>query len=584
LHAPGSIFGEYRLERCVAQGSAASVWLAARLDRDERAALKLLAPAAVAPSDRPAAYEQLIAALAAAGRLKRPGLQVTLDPVRGPDGLFGLASQWLEGGPILPRRDLLRPGVLDEQLRLLAGLAEVLGWLHLRGIAHGNVKPGNVLVTSGRAPSLVLVDLVWTHAGLSRRRGAETPEGGAAHPASDQWCAARLLHAQALEATPGIAPAEALGRLPVPVLRVLKRALAPDPAQRFPDLPAFAAALEQARVELEEETGRAKLEVERGRERGSSDTREIPALRALAPPEAPTEARESVRAPTLEAERELRRSGKLPELVRQASLPRQETRASSASIRLRELEPPRRAQTQDPTEPLEAVLPERAFAWSRWALGIFALAVLIASATVFLVSRPTEEHPSVRAPTRDATIPAGATEAPAAPERIAAVTEDASVPLEAEAPETVEPVAQPARRDEPLARRAPEREEADPPASAEPQRVEAATRIAPADAPARPRTTAPPEASRRARRERECRPGDPQACFEAGVLAEQSERGAKRARAHHERACDERMAAACAHLAALWASGRGGAANARTAEALRRRACALGHAPSCEAR
>ncbi|MCA9552750.1 MAG: protein kinase, partial [Myxococcales bacterium] len=258
MFKPGDLIGEYQLERPLGEGGLGVAWLARRVDRPGAVALKLIRPDRVPATARGAAYDQVSRALTAVGRLEHDSLQPVLGTALGGDGVFGVAAQYLEGGPFERIGDLGRRDVLVQALALVRQLAEVLAWLHSRGLVHGNVKPQNALVTpSAAGPRLVLLDLAWSRAGLGRRteatRAYVSPEQLTKQPptfASDQWATARILHQLAMQAAPGASQTQALTALPLPVLRVMKRALEQDPKARFASMESFVQALEFAEEEL----------------------------------------------------------------------------------------------------------------------------------------------------------------------------------------------------------------------------------------------------------------------------------------------------------------------------------------------
>jgi serine/threonine protein kinase len=70
------------------------------------------------------------------------------------DGAPYAATEYVAGGSLADKLSgRLYPVV--EGLRLVAQLAEVVSYLHRQGVAHGNLKPGNVLLAAGGIPRLV---------------------------------------------------------------------------------------------------------------------------------------------------------------------------------------------------------------------------------------------------------------------------------------------------------------------------------------------------------------------------------------------------------------------------------------------
>lgn len=644
------VIGEYRLLALLGEGALGVVWHAQRIDRPETVALKLIQPARVSAGARRQAYDELTRALTRTGRLEHAHLQsLSGIALRPEDGVFGLAAQHYDGGPFENLGNIGRRETLIKALGLLRQLAEVLSWLHELGLVHGNIKPTNTLVTPGPSgPSIVLTDLCWSLAHLGRRtektRIFVSPEQLArqsATAASDQWTAARMLHQLAVRGSPGSSQTEALTSLPLPVLKVLKRALEHDPKARFASMSSFVQALENA----EEELGSAGASAPSAL---PTPTLEVSAIDAIAvrraseagrraaapepedehehehdPNEAPTSA---TRAPLREAATEpgtLRKvSAPAPAPVQHAD-PSQESADPTTPISLQAINPstdrhdtpvPRSGPLlpSDPTDILPAVRPAKK-SGPGLALGLtlFVAALVIAGSGFVLWTN----HAATEAPLALAAAPPPAkADAPDKVEAPAKVVDRVEAPAEVidkvEAPaEGVDMAPAPAKVKAPAptppSKRA-MRAAAPPPAAIE----IAAKATVPTIANESPMTRL--ERGCQAGRRTDCKTlGDAylsgdgvardttqgrvyygracdlrltSACRQAGSLyaATGRDSDAKRARRYFEKACDTGQAAACGELAELWAEGLGGAANPRTAKALANRACKMGHKPSCE--
>jgi hypothetical protein len=186
------------------------------------------------------------------------------------DGVPWIAYALLDGCDLDAwRRREGRPG--DELLATWAVQgALALAVVHEAGLVHRDVKPANVFVRA-EDQSLVLVDFGISRAEQRREGTLHTQEGmilgtpGYMAPelfrgqppsaASDQWAWAAVIAELATGEAPygTYEPAEVLkasasfragdGLAPGHLGAVVQRALAPDPARRFPDSAAFAAAL-----------------------------------------------------------------------------------------------------------------------------------------------------------------------------------------------------------------------------------------------------------------------------------------------------------------------------------------------------
>lgn len=135
--------GPYRVQRPLGEGALGRVYLATRASGSRQAAVKLLRPELAAD----AAYRARFAAEAAAartvsGRFIAP--VVDADPYA---ALPWVATAYVPG-PTLEQR-IRRSGLMDERrLRELGrALAEALVSMHRAGVAHGALRPGNVLMS-----------------------------------------------------------------------------------------------------------------------------------------------------------------------------------------------------------------------------------------------------------------------------------------------------------------------------------------------------------------------------------------------------------------------------------------------------
>ncbi|WP_232211554.1 serine/threonine-protein kinase, partial [Nocardioides sp. CF8] len=179
-----------------------------------------------------------------------------------------LVMELVEGQPLSA---LLRPGApMDVEVTrdLMTQTADALGAAHRAGIVHRDIKPGNLIVTPDRqikvtdfgiaraADGMAITEtgqVMGTPAYLS----PEQAEGRSATAASDVYslgCVAFecLAGRRPFTAETSVATAVAHVRQPVPALpssvpadlaAVVTRALAKDPAARYADGSAFAAAL-----------------------------------------------------------------------------------------------------------------------------------------------------------------------------------------------------------------------------------------------------------------------------------------------------------------------------------------------------
>jgi serine/threonine-protein kinase len=166
--------------------------------------------------------------------------------------------------------ELLRRGALPvtKARRIGEELARALGSAHSRGVVHCDVKPANVLITPdasvkvgdfgvARLAEATSQALSATVGGTPRYMAPEQARGEPATPATDVYSAGVVLH-ETLSGQPPFSansavelallhiqqsPPELPARVPAALGEVVGRALAKNPAQRFRDGTAMAAAL-----------------------------------------------------------------------------------------------------------------------------------------------------------------------------------------------------------------------------------------------------------------------------------------------------------------------------------------------------
>jgi serine/threonine-protein kinase len=239
------IAGRYRLDAEIASGANGAVWQAWDTVAGTAVAVKLQHPGAADAAGFDAEAE-VLAGLDHAGVIKvrdlvpdGTGYALVLDYVRGQD----LRRRLVAGGP-------LSATVAAEVVAQVAG---ALAYLHGRGVVHGDVKPGNILVPVDGSP-VRLADF-----GTARRSDRPagptqaTPEyaapelvaGGHPDRASDVYALGTVLFELLCGRTPyrGGTPTEVLIRhgmcrpvqptgLPDAAWSVIEACLAPDPHDR----------------------------------------------------------------------------------------------------------------------------------------------------------------------------------------------------------------------------------------------------------------------------------------------------------------------------------------------------------------
>jgi len=132
----------YVVEREIGRGGMATVYLAHDRKLDRRAALKVLDPElAAAVGD-----ERFLREIAIAAKLHHPNILSLIDSGEA-DGLLYYVMPYVEGeslGDRLAREEQLP---LEDALRITRDVANALSHAHSHGIVHRDIKPGNILLS-----------------------------------------------------------------------------------------------------------------------------------------------------------------------------------------------------------------------------------------------------------------------------------------------------------------------------------------------------------------------------------------------------------------------------------------------------
>lgn len=273
--------GPYRVVRRIGQGGMAEVLLGLRYGAsgfEKAVALKLLRPEHRGRAE----IERLLIAEAKIGaRFSHPGL-VHVHDLGLHEGAYYVVMDYVDGADLaalLARRPLPLPLALWLAEQVALALAHVHALTDEAGrplgLVHRDVSPANILVSRtgdikladfGIAKATALRDVTWGRL-LKGKFAYMSPEqvaGEALGPASDQFALGIALYELLLGRRPfdGAGPLATmenirraplpeddpdLQALPAPLPALLRRILAKDPGDRFPDLEALSRELQAAR-------------------------------------------------------------------------------------------------------------------------------------------------------------------------------------------------------------------------------------------------------------------------------------------------------------------------------------------------
>ncbi|HEX9044884.1 MAG TPA: protein kinase, partial [Candidatus Limnocylindrales bacterium] len=264
----GSLLGgRYRLIELLGQGGMATIYRGRDTQLGRDVAVKVLRPEYGRDKDFLARFQHEAQAVA---QLNHPNVVSVHDIGEDPAGPF-IVMEYVEGEDLASL--LRRNGPLGarQAARIAAEVAHALDAAHAQGIVHRDVKPGNVLIATdgrvkvtdfgiARAATDAQLTLPGTTMGSVHYLAPEQVRGLGATQASDVYALGIVLYEMLVGHRPweaDTAAAVAMGRLggPVPgpsdqvavapdLDAIVRRALAKDPADRFPSAGAMAAALE----------------------------------------------------------------------------------------------------------------------------------------------------------------------------------------------------------------------------------------------------------------------------------------------------------------------------------------------------
>jgi len=256
------IAGRYTLLDRHAVGGMASVWRARDDETGEIVAIKRLHPHVAAD---PAAWARLEREAAVLQALDHPGIVGLRDLVEDPEAP-ALVLDFVPGRTLDER---IAEGRLPagEAVAIAIAVADALATAHEAGIVHRDIKPANILLDEADAPHLLDFGIATLDdpsaaltapaeiVGTLRYAAPERLAGEDATTRTDVWALGAVLYemltgtplVDAHDAAAALAASQAgapdLSLLPPSLASVVARAVATDPAERYPDSAALRDAL-----------------------------------------------------------------------------------------------------------------------------------------------------------------------------------------------------------------------------------------------------------------------------------------------------------------------------------------------------
>ena len=281
LH-PGQMLGPYRVIGQIGQGGMATVYKAYQPSMDRHVAIKVLPSQLAETQEFVTRFQQEARTIA---RLEHPHILPVFDYGE-TDGLTYFVMRYLEAGTLKERMANGRPLPLPEVDRIFTQLTEALSYAHGRGVVHRDLKPANALVDEhgnlfltdfgiakileSASPRLTQTDAIM---GTPAYISPEQAQAKAVDQRSDIYSLGIILYEMVTGQVPFAAdtplaiilkhvsdplppPSRVKADISPAIEKVILKALAKDPQDRFETAAEFLSAWKRALAEAENETAK----------------------------------------------------------------------------------------------------------------------------------------------------------------------------------------------------------------------------------------------------------------------------------------------------------------------------------------
>jgi len=268
----GHSIGRYHILEKLGEGGMAVVYKAYDMHLERDVAIKLIRRNAFSPDVLDRVLKRFDREAKSLAKLTHPNIVSIIDYGEFEDSPY-LVMPYLQGGTL--KQYLGKPMVWLKAIELLIPIGDALGYAHLKGIIHRDVKPGNILITEGGLPMLTdfgiarLLENEDTQTLTGTGVGVGTPEymspeqglGREVDGRTDIYSLGVVLYELVTGRKPYTAdtpmavvlkqsteplprPTDFVKDLPESIEKLLIKALAKNPDDRYQDMAGFTAALE----------------------------------------------------------------------------------------------------------------------------------------------------------------------------------------------------------------------------------------------------------------------------------------------------------------------------------------------------